>query len=130
MCNYNWSMWEQVGTGISPRHILGSKIAKGLQSVKYSLLQYPHEEKMKKKSKYFLNFFLVPGKSHSAEKCRRVPQKNLINLYLSSASRSSVAFSVVSSSQLIKLIKSVSSLVLKKGKVTAIGCLFLRKSAD
>ena len=33
------------------------KTAKGLQSVKYSLLQYPHEEKNGKKSKFFSRFF-------------------------------------------------------------------------
>ena len=43
---------------------------------------------------------------------------------MSSASRSSVAFSV-SSSQLIKLKKSVTSLVFKK--VTTIVCVFLRR---
>ena len=32
---------KQTGNGPSWRHIQGSKIAKGLQSVKYSLLQYP-----------------------------------------------------------------------------------------
>ena len=43
-----------------------------------------------------------------------------------SASRSSVAQFSVSASQLIKLIKSVSSLVLKK--VTTVVCVFLRKA--
>ena len=53
---------------------LSSKIAKGLQSVKYSLLQYPLEEKLEKKSelfKFFFEIFLVSGKSHSAETCKR-----------------------------------------------------------
>ena len=36
---------EQAGNGPSRRHIKGSKIAKGLRSVKYFLLKYPHEEK-------------------------------------------------------------------------------------
>ena len=67
------NMNEQAGNDPSRRHIYGSKIAKGLQSVKYSLLQYPHEEKMKK-IEILKNFFLVPGKSHSAEKCKRGPQ--------------------------------------------------------
>ena len=44
-----------------------------------------------------------------------------------SASRSSVAQFSVSASQLIKLISSVSSLVLKKRKVTAIVCVFHEK---
>ena len=43
-----------------------------------------------------------------------------------SASRSSVAVSV-SASQLIKIIKSVTSLVLKKRQVTAIVCVFYEK---
>ena len=47
---------------------LGSKIAKGLQIVKYSLLQYPHGEKF---SDIFFSNFLSPGKSHSAEKCNK-----------------------------------------------------------
>ena len=47
-------------------HYLDSKIAKGLQSVKYSLLQYPHEQK----NPIFFNFFEVSGKSQSAEKCK------------------------------------------------------------
>ena len=42
----NMGYWQN-GNGPSRRHIEGSKIAKGLQSVKYSLLQYPHGEKMK-----------------------------------------------------------------------------------
>ena len=33
------------------------KIAKGLQSVKYSLLQYPREEKIEKKSDFLKTFF-------------------------------------------------------------------------
>ena len=45
-----------------------------------------------------------------------------------SASRSSVTQFIVSASQLIKLMKSVSSLVLKKKKVTTIVCVFLRKA--
>ena len=53
-------MNKQTGNGPSRRHILGSKIAKGLQSVKYSLLQYPHEEKIEKKSKIFYVFFCSP----------------------------------------------------------------------
>ena len=46
---------EQAGNGPSRRHIQGSKIAKGLQSIKYSLLKYPHEEKFLKI--VFQNFF-------------------------------------------------------------------------
>ena len=75
----NQNKTEQAGNGPSRRHIQGSKIAKGLQSIKYSLLKYLHEEKIEKK--LFFNFFRS-GKSHSAEKCKRGPQKNLINLYL------------------------------------------------
>ena len=70
---------KQAGNGPSRRHIQGSKIAKGLQSIKYSLLKYPHEEKIEKNR--FSKFFWS-GKSHSAEKCKRGPQKSLINLYL------------------------------------------------
>ena len=47
---------------------------------------------------------------------------------MSSASRSSVAQFSVSASQLIKLIKPVSSLVLKKRIVTTIVCVLLRKA--
>ena len=36
---------QQAGNGQSRRHIQNSEIAKGLQCVKYSVLQYPHEEK-------------------------------------------------------------------------------------
>ena len=63
--------------------------------------------------KFFSNFF-VSDKSHSAEKCWRDLKKALLTS-ISSASRSSVAFSV-SSSQRIKLIKSVTSLVLKTSR--------------
>ena len=35
---------KQAGNDPSRRPIEGSKIAKGLQSVKYSPLQYPHED--------------------------------------------------------------------------------------
>ena len=78
--------------------------------------------------KFVLNFFWSPVsyKSHSAENCRRGPQKTYLTS-ISSACRSSVAFSV-SSSQIIKLIKSATSFVLKK--VATIVCVFLRKSAD
>ena len=48
---------KQVGNGPSRRHIYGSKIAKGLQSVKYSLLQYPQEEKIENKIPFFSEFF-------------------------------------------------------------------------
>ena len=60
------------------------KIAKGLQSAKYSLLQYPHEEKVGKIPFFrsFFHFFFVSDKSHSAEKCRKGHQKSLINLDL------------------------------------------------
>ena len=37
---------KQVGNGISRRHTSASKIAQGLQSVKYSLLQYPKNIKL------------------------------------------------------------------------------------
>ena len=40
---------EQAGTGPSRRHIQGSKIAKRLPSVKYSLLQYSKIENFTKK---------------------------------------------------------------------------------
>ena len=43
-------MWkQQTGTGPSRRHIQGSKIAKRLPSVKYSLLQYSKIETFSKK---------------------------------------------------------------------------------
>ena len=41
---------KHAGNDTSRCHIQGSKIAKGLQSIKYSLLKYPHEEKIGKKS--------------------------------------------------------------------------------
>ena len=44
-----WQNWKQVGTGPSRRHIQGSKIAKRLPSVKYSLLQYSKIENFTKK---------------------------------------------------------------------------------
>ena len=47
---------KEAGNGPSRRHIQGSKIAKGLQSIKYSLLKYPQEEKNEKKI-VFQNFF-------------------------------------------------------------------------
>ena len=65
---------KQAANGPSRRHIQGSKIAKGLQSVKYSLLQYPREEKKFKKIEIFVHFFWS-DKSHSAEKCKMRPQK-------------------------------------------------------
>ena len=55
---------SQAGNGPSRRHIQGSKIAKGLKSVKYSLLQYPHEEQganFKKKFGFFFDFFWSPA---------------------------------------------------------------------
>ena len=48
---------KQAGNGPSRRHIQGSNIAKGLQGVKYSLLQDPLEEKIEKKSDFFKSFF-------------------------------------------------------------------------
>ena len=45
---YNWKN-KQAGTGPSRRHIQGSKIAKRLPSVKYSLLQYSKIETFSKK---------------------------------------------------------------------------------
>ena len=41
---------KQAGTGPSRRHIQGSKIAKRLPSVKYSLLQYSKIENFSKKN--------------------------------------------------------------------------------
>ena len=38
--NFSVGCFKQAGTGPSRRHIQGSKIAKRLPSVKYSLLQY------------------------------------------------------------------------------------------
>ena len=59
---------KQAGNGPSRRHIQGSKIAKGLQSVKYSLLQYPRDEKLKKIPIFEVVFkCFVSDKSHSAE---------------------------------------------------------------
>ena len=55
--------WKQAGTGPSRRHIQGSKIAKRLPSVKYSLLQYSKIENFSKK-----NGPSGALKSHSAEK--------------------------------------------------------------
>ena len=106
---------------------LCSKIAKGLQSVKYSLLQYPLEEKIEKKSHFFRSFlskFFWSPISGIVPKNLKETSKSLLNS-ISSPSRSSVAFNV-SSSQLIELIKSVSSLVSKK--VTTIVCGFLREA--
>ena len=37
----------------APYQNIGSKIAKGLQCLKYSLLQYPREEKIEQKSEFF-----------------------------------------------------------------------------
>ena len=68
---------EQAGNGPSRRHIQGSKIAKRLQSVKYSLLQYPHEEKIEN----FSEIFLVSGKSHSAEKCNSGALWEFLNIH-------------------------------------------------
>ena len=103
---------QQAGNGPSRRHIQGSNIAKGLQSVKNSLLQYPHEEKVFKNPKFFSKFFWSPGSRIVPKNVKGDLKKALLSS-ISSASRSSAAFSV-SSSQLIKLIKSVTSLVLKK----------------
>ena len=53
---------KQLLTETSRRHIYGSKITKELQSVKYFLLQYPFEEKLKKNPIFFkfFNFFWSP----------------------------------------------------------------------
>ena len=75
---------------------------------------------MRKNLKKQSEFFLISGKSHSAEKCKRGPLKAYLTS-ISSASRSSVAVSVNASQP----IKSVTSLVLKK--VTAIVCVFYEK---
>ena len=79
---------KQAGTGPSRRHIQGSKIAKRLPSVKYSLLQYSKIENFSKK-KLRKNYILkkmdrvahrgplarAPGalKSHNAEKLKGGP---------------------------------------------------------
>ena len=63
---------KQAGTGPSRRHIQGSKIAKRLPSVKYSLLQYS-------KTKNFLKITYSKNgpsgalKSHNAEKLKGGP---------------------------------------------------------
>ena len=84
---------QQAGNGPSRRHIRGSKIAKGLQSVKYSLLQYPKNPKVgpnwraKKTDPFgFLNISVAKHQknskgtlwSHSKifEKSLRMPKKN------------------------------------------------------
>ena len=155
---------KQAGNGPIRRHILGSKIAKGLQGVKYSLLLYPREQKLKKNPifyKYFVEFFwspvsrIVPKNVKEGplgicehpffckidikkigEKKSQSRKKPALKIFgqgrdsnprpsawqtfkkavrsMLSASRSSVAQFSVSASQLIKFIKSVSSLVLKK----------------
>ena len=55
------------------------KRAKGLQSVKYSLLQNPNEEKSCQN--FFSNFFEVSCKSHSAEKCKRGAFRDFSNIH-------------------------------------------------
>ena len=60
---------KQAENGPSWCHILGSKIAKGLQSIKYSLLQYPNEKNVFRN--FFRNFFEVSGMSQSAENVKR-----------------------------------------------------------
>ena len=77
--------YEQAGTGPSRRHIQGSKIAKRLPSVKYSLLQYSKIKNFSKKNvrkNYIFNKMnrvarrgsLAPAsgalKSHVAEKLK------------------------------------------------------------
>ena len=69
---------KQAGNGTSRRHIEGSKIAKGLPSVKYSPLQYPHED----------HYFWFP--------VSRIVPKNVKGDLKKAASRSSVAVSVSS----------------------------------
>ena len=89
-----------------------------------------YSTRMRKKLKnfriFFQKFLLVRffGLSHSAKNVKGDLKKTYLTS-ISSASRSSVTFSV-SSSQLIKLIKYVTSLVFKK--VTTIVCVFLRKA--
>ena len=56
---------KQAGTGPSRRHIQGSKIAKRLPSVKYSLLQYSKIENFSKK-----NGPSGALKSHNVEKLK------------------------------------------------------------
>ena len=60
------------------------KQQKDFKVSKCFLLQHMHEEKNEKKirifSNFLKNFFVFSGKSHSAEKCKRGPQKYLINL--------------------------------------------------
>ena len=80
--------FKQAGTGPSRRHIQGSKIAKKLPSVKYSLLQYLKIENFSKKTfqkKYILKkmdrvarrgpLAQAPGAlmSHNAEKLKGGP---------------------------------------------------------
>ena len=66
--------YKETGTGPNRRHILGSKIAKGLQSVKYSFLQYPN----------FFKSLTMPKKIERGEGpfgifqhpfCRKTPKK-------------------------------------------------------
>ena len=88
-----------------------------------SILFYSTRVRKKLKNPFF-EIFLVPGKMPSAEKCKRGPPKSLITSMPSASS-----LYVVSGTQLIKLIKSVTSLVLKKKKkVTTKVCVFLRKA--
>ena len=61
---------------------LSSKIAKGLQSVKYSLLQYPHEEKIEKKIEIFFKIFWSSVSRIVPKNIKGDLKKSLINLYL------------------------------------------------
>ena len=91
---------KQAGTGPSRRHIQGSKIAKRLPSVKYSLLQYSKIENFSRKK--FSNFFFrnyilkkmdrvahraplarAPGalKSHNAKKLERGNPLRFFNIH-------------------------------------------------
>ena len=147
-------------------------MAKGLQSIKYFLLQYPRVEKIGKKPIFlkFFSIFFVSGKSHSAKKVKgdplgvfghpfickiekkmkgkpfgdktnlrkkvSTPKNTCTKKFLvmggtrtrpsawqtsknppKNRSRKNYISVAVSGSQLIELIKSVTSLVLKKEKL-------------
>ena len=65
-------MWKQARTGPSRRHIQGSKIAKRLPSVKYSLLQYLKIETFSKKG---------PSGAPKVSQCRKTERRDPLRFF-------------------------------------------------
>ena len=81
-------LWQKLKRPGTARVGAISKAQKQQKDFKVSSIRFYStrmRKKLKKNPKFyfeiFFKIFLVSGKSHKAEKCKRGPQKSLINLY-------------------------------------------------